>query len=177
MNAYEISNFLFDTFTSKVGEWNTTVFGHIGRRKKQLLARLRGIDRALSLSHSTSLVKLGGKLRLELEEVMHQEESFWRQKACAKWIVEGDRNTSFFHASTMARRRSNFISGLKVDGNDWCDSQDVLRLAAVDFYQNLFQSSGDSDNNFPIRGRKWRDIEVSALVFQNTKLGFFQIRL
>ncbi|KAK8601920.1 hypothetical protein V6N13_058410 [Hibiscus sabdariffa] len=25
--------------------------------------------------------------------------------------------------------------------------------------------------------RKWRDIEVNALVFQNTKLGFFQIWL
>ncbi|KAK8534748.1 hypothetical protein V6N12_057392 [Hibiscus sabdariffa] len=39
-------------------------------QKKNLPARLHGIDLALARAHSDSLVKLGMKLCLELEEVM-----------------------------------------------------------------------------------------------------------
>ncbi|KAK8482047.1 hypothetical protein V6N11_007332 [Hibiscus sabdariffa] len=52
------------------------------------------------------------------EKVKDQEEKLSSQKACANWILKGDRNTSFFHVSIMARRRRDFISCLKVNGID-----------------------------------------------------------
>ncbi|KAK8515940.1 hypothetical protein V6N12_066779 [Hibiscus sabdariffa] len=67
-------------------------------------------------------------LHLELEKVKDQEEKLSSQKACANWILKGDRNTSFFHVSIMARRRRDFISCLKVNGIDWCDDQTALRI-------------------------------------------------
>ncbi|KAL4277875.1 hypothetical protein GQ457_03G022350 [Hibiscus cannabinus] len=108
-----------NSFINEVKDWNLSVFGNIGKKKKRLLARLKGIDAALARSHSDSLVDFGHKLRSELEDIMNQEESLWSQKACANWILQGDRNTGFFHDSTMARRRVNFISGLKLHGTDW----------------------------------------------------------
>ncbi|KAL4302847.1 hypothetical protein GQ457_10G018520 [Hibiscus cannabinus] len=75
-----------ESFRPNVRDWNSSVFGHIGRRKKRLLARLKGIDMALARAHSDSLVVLGQKLREELESVIDQEESLWSQKACANWI-------------------------------------------------------------------------------------------
>ncbi|KAL4281612.1 hypothetical protein GQ457_03G016410 [Hibiscus cannabinus] len=130
-----------NSFINEIKDWNLSVFGNIGKKKKRLLTRLKGIDIALDRSHSDSLVDLGHKLRSELEDVMNQEESLWNQKACANWILKGDHNTSLFIASTMARRRANFISGLKLHGTDWCEEQDELRNAALFFYQELFSSS------------------------------------
>ncbi|KAL4379799.1 hypothetical protein GQ457_02G025960 [Hibiscus cannabinus] len=141
------------SFRSKVQDWNSSVFGNIGRRKKRLLARIHGIDAALDRKHSNSLVILGKKLRAELEAVMDQEESLRRQKACATWVISGDRKTRFFHAPTMARRRANFIFGLRIIGEDWCDDQDELRIAAIRFYQHLFTSSLADGSLYAIRGK------------------------
>ncbi|KAK8508936.1 hypothetical protein V6N12_058081 [Hibiscus sabdariffa] len=53
------------------------------------LETIKGIDRALLRRHSNSLVVLMENLKLELEEVMSQEESLWRQEACANWAIHG----------------------------------------------------------------------------------------
>ncbi|KAL4284355.1 hypothetical protein GQ457_16G011300 [Hibiscus cannabinus] len=88
-------------------EWNEAVFGHIGRRKCLLLARIKGIERALAQSTSLNLLQLEGDLKNELDSVLEQEEHMWHQKSHSNWIAKGDRNTTFFHTSTMIRRKRN----------------------------------------------------------------------
>ncbi|KAE8723708.1 hypothetical protein F3Y22_tig00011824pilonHSYRG00027 [Hibiscus syriacus] len=78
-------------FTTKLMDWNLNVFVHIGRNKIIMLARLRGIDKALSLHHSYFLCDLEDQLREELNAVLKQEESFWCQKSCSRWVIQGDR--------------------------------------------------------------------------------------
>ncbi|KAK9033208.1 hypothetical protein V6N11_018244 [Hibiscus sabdariffa] len=56
-------------------------FCHIGRKRKELLARLRGIDKVLRMAHSDFLVQLDLELRAELDETLPQEESLWLQKS------------------------------------------------------------------------------------------------
>ncbi|KAL4341873.1 hypothetical protein GQ457_08G009200 [Hibiscus cannabinus] len=102
----------------------------------------RGIDRALQRGHSDFLRDLVIRLKDELEMVLEQEESLWFQKARTQWISQGDRNTRFFHASTMARRRRNFIVGLQLEDGQWCTDQDTLKLRAIDYFTKLFTSSG-----------------------------------
>ncbi|KAL4366987.1 hypothetical protein GQ457_05G012790 [Hibiscus cannabinus] len=180
--TWDGDNFLANAnlFTKEVKEWNFSVFGDIGKRKKRLLARLKGIDTALAKSHSDSLVSLGHKLRAELEEVMNQEESLWSQKACANWILKGDRNTNFFHASTMARRRANFISGLRIHGTDWCEEQEELRHAALSFYQELFSSANLNGDEYHIRGKfkcvQTKDLDPNRIVCRNFEMAspFFE---
>ncbi|KAL4273592.1 hypothetical protein GQ457_13G018880 [Hibiscus cannabinus] len=92
---------LVTEFKTKVVCWNKDVFGHIGKRKKRIKARLRGIEKALTSRFSRSLVVLASKLHVELDNVLEQEESFWRQKARSEWVLYGDRNTRFFHTSVM----------------------------------------------------------------------------
>ncbi|KAK8613230.1 hypothetical protein V6N13_100997 [Hibiscus sabdariffa] len=45
--------------------------------EKELLARLRVIDKALCKAHSDFLVQLDLELRAELDETLRQEESLW----------------------------------------------------------------------------------------------------
>ena len=68
----------------------------------------------LALSRNANDFFVGLKdLRAEPNEVSKLEEEFWAMKARITWLVEWDRNTSFFHTSTLVRRRRNRISCIK----------------------------------------------------------------
>ncbi|KAG4208285.1 hypothetical protein ERO13_A03G121538v2, partial [Gossypium hirsutum] len=85
-----------ENFCSKVNEWNTNSFGHIGNKKRMLLARLKRIEERLDRHPSNFLGSLEKELKIELEDILSQEVSLWQQKSRCKWACEGDRNTNFF---------------------------------------------------------------------------------
>jgi hypothetical protein len=60
----------------------------------------------------SKMIKLT-KYHQEWENLCKQEEIFWRQKSRVQWLKEGERNTRFFHRSTMANRAHNRISSIK----------------------------------------------------------------
>ena len=40
-------------------------------------------------------------------------------KSKLNWMIQGDRNTSFYHVSTLARRKRNYIAAVKDDREEW----------------------------------------------------------
>ncbi|KAL4301928.1 hypothetical protein GQ457_10G020040 [Hibiscus cannabinus] len=119
-------------FQSASRKWNREVFGHIGKQKSLLLARLRGIEHVLQTSDSPFLSNLEVYLKNELNLGLKQEEDMWRQKSRMQWIKDGDRNTSYYHASTMLRRRYNVVRMFDIGEDDWCDDPEILRQHACD---------------------------------------------
>ncbi|XP_074318679.1 uncharacterized protein LOC141655501 [Silene latifolia] len=83
--------------SSDLQKWNKEVFGNIFRKKRELLARIEGCQRHLSIARTSNIIKLEAKLRRELDEVLEREELLWYQKYRVDFIRDGDRNTSFFH--------------------------------------------------------------------------------
>ncbi|KAL4320027.1 hypothetical protein GQ457_18G015790 [Hibiscus cannabinus] len=126
-------------FQQQSRKWSVEVFGIIDHRKRQLLARLRGIERSLETGPNLYLEELEKALKLELDIVLMQEESLWHQRARNAWIEKGDRNTRFFHLSAMIRKKRNSNKALKID-NQWCVDQNRLREHATGFFQQLFTS-------------------------------------
>jgi len=57
-------------------KFNKEVFGNIFARKRELEARLKGIQRTLENIDSASLMVLHGKLLHEYEQILFQEETF-----------------------------------------------------------------------------------------------------
>ena len=104
------------SFQEKSRQWNKDVFGHIGKKKRRLLTRIGGIERAIDRRHNLFLLDLEIKLKSELNVVLEQEESLWFQKSRSKWLDQGDRNTKFFHSTTLNRRRRNTIRMFRLDG-------------------------------------------------------------
>ena len=41
-------------------------------------------------------IRVGKELREDIENLMKIEEIMWAQKARSTWIIQGDRNTTFF---------------------------------------------------------------------------------
>jgi hypothetical protein len=61
--------------------FNKEVFGNIFTRKKEVEARLRGIQRALENIDSANLLRLQKELLTSYENILFQEETLWYQKS------------------------------------------------------------------------------------------------
>lgn len=86
------------------------------------------------------LADLEDKLVKEFYTIFIQEESYWHQKSCTKWIAKGERNTRYFHNTTIIRGRRNKIIRLR-DGNDeWTEDEETLKMIAGDFYANMYRA-------------------------------------
>ena len=127
--TWNASNSLVATvtnFAAKTKEWNKNHFGNIFHRKQRLGARIKGVQSVLANRPSSFLINLEKGLRVEYSEVMRLEEGFWSMKSCITWIIEGDRNTAFFHTSALVRRRRNKITCIKDGVGNWLNGDSVI---------------------------------------------------
>lgn len=88
--------------------------------------------------YERGLIKLESKLRKELEDVLYQEELLWYQKAKAEWIKDGDRNTSFFHLSTVVKQWKNKISAIKDERGVWIHDKEEVKHFIMQYFKDLF---------------------------------------
>lgn len=77
----------------------------------------------------------------EYNEIVKQEENYWFQQARGKWLTMGDNNSSFFHQSTLMRRRRNKISSLIEPDGNWIYDDVELQSLVKNFYDSLYTSS------------------------------------
>jgi hypothetical protein len=132
-------------FISAVAKWNREVFGNILWKKKNLIARLRGIQISLSTRPNTFLVNMERSLRSDYLVVLQQEEEFWSCKSRYNWLIQGDRNTAFFHLSTLVRRKRNRIFSLKDDMGNWIHLEaEIAHLVRQGFISLFCTSKGSA---------------------------------
>ena len=70
-----------DNFPKTTSTWNKLQFGNIFSRKKNIIARLNGIQRVVYVKPSTFLLNLEKELMKELDIILRQEEEFWALKS------------------------------------------------------------------------------------------------
>lgn len=66
-------------------------------------------------------------------------ETLWRQKSRELWLKEGDKNSKFFHASTISNMRRIFIPAIKDDGGNWKVSRHDIGKCFTDQFELLFR--------------------------------------
>ena len=59
------------------------------------------------------MLKLEKKLQRDLDIIMKRVGAPLIQKSLENWITSGDKNTKFYHASSIIRKGSNRIKALK----------------------------------------------------------------
>lgn len=85
------------------------------------------------------------KLTVAVDKLREQEESFWKQRSRVRWLREGDANTSFFHQSTLQRRRRNKVVKILKDDGVWEENPGRVHHLVDDYFINLFTSSGSRE--------------------------------
>lgn len=105
-----------------------------------------------------------------MEFALAQEETLWYQKCKESWIELGDRNTKFFHTSTIDRQQRNKIKALCIDEEAWqteseelenivvqalhCPSYRWLPSDPTDMTGNLFQILMEAEVWFAVSGMR-----------------------
>ena len=81
---------------------------------------------------------------LRMKEIKEDLTDIWKKEETAMWqrsrdskIMEGDKNTTYFHVVANQRRRKNHLSVLREPCGPVYSTKDILEVA-TDFYKNLF---------------------------------------
>lgn len=82
---------------------------------------------------------------------MLQEEEFWALKSRLNWAAFGDRNTSFFHVSTVVRRHKNRTKCIKDAMGEWIFDEEEIKIFIRNSFLKLFQQS----YRIPLGPREW----------------------
>ncbi|GLT58776.1 hypothetical protein SLA2020_316440 [Shorea laevis] len=130
-------------FKSSVRVWSRANFDNIHKKKKEILARLVGIQKALQFQNNLFLLNLEKELNQEYQLLLKNEEDLWFLKSRTQWIQDGDRNTKFFHVSTIKRRSYNRIMGLKDLHGTWSYDPDGIHNIVFSYFKELYTSSLD----------------------------------
>ncbi|KAM2983667.1 hypothetical protein FF2_009561 [Malus domestica] len=147
IKAWTGRKFSFDAWWSKMKECRDLV-------AEELWVRPEG-------SHAFRFCEKMKKLRRTLNEwelrTAHKnEETYWRTKSRNQWLKEGDKNTKFFHAQIMKRRRSNQIRGLMDANGVWQENEPVISSIVTSYFSDLFRSGRPAHFDVPDNGLESR---------------------
>ena len=52
------------------------------------------------------------ELQKEINELLDEEKTRWRQRSRVQWLQKGDRNTQYYHYKASQQKKKNEIRGL-----------------------------------------------------------------
>lgn len=139
-------------FTMATQVWKKEVFGNLRAHKRRVIARIRGVQAAIDKRRTRNLRKLECKLGAKLERILELEELTWLQPSRIDWVVHGDRNTKFYHHKVMSRLHQNRIEGLKLDNDEWCFDEAVLKQAIVKYFLHIYSMDDEVSDILPDLG-------------------------
>ncbi|XP_019160720.1 PREDICTED: uncharacterized protein LOC109157274 [Ipomoea nil] len=128
-----------------LNEWNrnTVVCGQYFPQKKRRISRINCVQRNLTINARPDLLKLERKLRVELDEILYQEELIWFKRSREDWIVSGDRSTHYYHIATTVKNNTTRIKALRNDeGLLIIDDLQVRNLIREYFVRLFTEDSG-----------------------------------
>ena len=127
-------------FVVRVRKWNCEVFGNLFARKRRILARLHGVQKALANNPNDFLLELEQQLISKYSLILMQEEEYWALKSRLSTATFEDRNITFFHVSTLVRRHRNKIRCIKdVEGN-WLTDEVEIKDYIRNGFKKLFMT-------------------------------------
>ena len=117
-------------------QWNHSSFGSIFKDKEVVQKELESMHLVIMNHGYTDETKVKEKELLAwLNKRCEQEETLWKQKSRVDWIKEGERNTTFFHRSTVQHRMNIKIVKLKTDDGTILEEHADMEKELSGFYK------------------------------------------
>ncbi|XP_062014367.1 uncharacterized protein LOC133730873 [Rosa rugosa] len=120
-----------------LNKWQKEVFR--GRQLQMIGIRSR-LEELLSVFLSERMQIETKELMDKLQNLLFQEELFWKQRAKITWLEDGDRNTVFFHRKTENRKRKNTLQGLFDEYGIWHEDDAGIERVITAYFSKMFRA-------------------------------------
>lgn len=145
-------------------QWHHNTFKRADKEILRLKGRLKFL---LNLSNEDSDWDEINSIKQQIDSLWKQEEAFWGQRSRLKWIQCGDRNSKFFHATTIQRRGRNRILRLKKEDGSWVEGQENLFEEIIEHYRVVYHAGLQQNTDFCLSHVP--DLVSDEMNFQLTK--------
>ena len=117
--------------------WREQVFNKQKVRKPKNVEEIKELDQkdAIGVLQEEMRIKKAGLLG-ELKNLAERENVMLKQKARVEWMVKGDTNSKFFHASLRWRLLNNEIKGLPINGV-WCEEPQLVKEEVLKYFRQV----------------------------------------
>ncbi|XP_057771087.1 uncharacterized protein LOC130990877 [Salvia miltiorrhiza] len=125
--------------------WNRTTFGNVDTQIQEGQRTLMDVQQKISvLGYTDALFDEEIAAQAGLNITLTRKNMLLQKKSRANWLLDGDRNSAFFHRIIRSRKQNQRIAHLRINGVMTYDS-DVIQQHIIDFFSNLFNQEGQAD--------------------------------
>eukprot|EP00253_Pinus_taeda_P033659 PITA_33659 len=122
----------------KIKLWNRTVFDNIHHGKANIEQEMKQLQqKIITQGRSNDLADKEKTLEKELIEKEKQEEVLWKQKSRIRWLKEGEKNTRFFHNTTIQRRMHNNITHIQNEQGEKLEKHEEIEAELLNHFKKV----------------------------------------
>ena len=161
LNAMEVWQNKIRRLRQFLRGWAKNISGRNKKEKMELIRKTDDLDKkAESTFLSQQEIELKHKMKDRLVSLLREEEIYWYQRSKSTKLLQGDRNTKYFHLIANGKHRKTRIFQLEQDG-EIIKGDDKLKKYITRYYKSLF---GLPDgNNFSMDESQTEDIPQISL--------------
>eukprot|EP00253_Pinus_taeda_P004448 PITA_04448 len=123
-----------------IKRWNHNTFGNIFKAQATPNLEMKKIQQTIITEGRTEeLTKQEQDIESRILERAKQEETLWRQKSRIRWLKNGEKNTKFFHKTTVQRRMINYITHIKNEQGDQIETHEGIEEEFLNYFKKAHQ--------------------------------------
>ncbi|XP_042954568.1 uncharacterized protein LOC122290977 [Carya illinoinensis] len=126
-----------ETTQRKLSQWSR----NLSRERLEAIKEKTNQLDALQRNAGSETSREQKKLQVDLNLLLNQEYIKWKQMAKRHWLVEGDRNTKFYHACVNQRRKKNAIRRVKDLNGIELVEKEAIAEGFKTFFNSVYQST------------------------------------
>lgn len=79
------------------------------------------------------------ELEHEHARILLMRERYWHQRSRVAWALFGDKNSKFYHASAVTRKKRNEIRAVMISDGIWATEEKDIRRAFLDHFKEIYK--------------------------------------
>ena len=119
-------------------KWKENEFGNYKRRIKVFKYKIQQIYMRPTFDRS---ILEGKNLQDQLDYLLQAEELHCLQRSRAKWTMNGNKNTKYFHLCTLNRTRKNHIHSITNSDRSLVHGKNEIATVFTQYLHNIFATS------------------------------------
>ncbi|XP_027178157.1 uncharacterized protein LOC113777323 [Coffea eugenioides] len=129
------------TLRRAIQQWNKCSFGNVFEAVKVAEAKMVLAETVAESENSEEAHISLQEMQAGFQHALAIDEQFWSQKACVKWLSNGDRNSKFFHAVVRQSRVQGMIYRIKTQMGSWVEEDGDIATEAIRFFSGLYSEA------------------------------------